>query len=88
MANITELHDALHFDNRRRSEGDEYAGYTFGIWSIAWAPAGGELIAGKGGEGGGMAGGGGGAVGGKGTGSGREGGIAVRAVGHSPTQYT
>jgi WD40 repeat protein len=59
LANITELHEPLALDgsmapgagsNRAAFEGDEeydtWRGRDFGIWSIAWSPQGGQLIAG------------------------------------------
>jgi hypothetical protein len=59
LANITELHEPLALDGsmapgagntRAAFEGDEeydsWRGRDFGIWSIAWSPQGGQLIAG------------------------------------------
>ncbi|KAF6262050.1 WD40-repeat-containing domain protein [Scenedesmus sp. NREL 46B-D3] len=59
LANITELHEPLALDgsmapgagaNRAAFEGDDeydsWRGRDFGIWSIAWSPQGGQLIAG------------------------------------------
>lgn len=53
MANITELHDALHFDRTAATQDGAEAEAEarrhherFGIWSVAWSPAGGEIIAG------------------------------------------
>jgi hypothetical protein len=60
LANITELHEPLALDgsmapgagsNRAAFDGDEeydsWRGRDFGIWSIAWSPQGGQLIAGQ-----------------------------------------
>ncbi|GBF87871.1 hypothetical protein Rsub_00583 [Raphidocelis subcapitata] len=49
MANVTEVHEAISFVPRREGargseEDDGSAG--FGIWSVAWSPGGGEIIAG------------------------------------------
>jgi hypothetical protein len=54
QANITELHEPLALDGSAAlggagagaADGDSYRGRDFGVWSIAWSPQGGQIIAG------------------------------------------
>ncbi|KAK9810228.1 hypothetical protein WJX72_007006 [[Myrmecia] bisecta] len=49
-ANVTDVHECLHFDMMEGDDGDSY--HTrhggFGIWSLRWSPDGNEIIAGTG----------------------------------------
>lgn len=49
MANVTEIHDPLHFDATATGGPGEDVRYarSFGIWSISWSPGGREIIAGE-----------------------------------------
>ena len=47
-ANVTDIHEALHFDQVHGRD-DQHQGYSsFGIWSLRWAADGQEIVAGTG----------------------------------------
>jgi WD repeat-containing protein 23 len=46
-ANVTDIHEALHFDVLE-ADGDDGFQRGFGIWSLAWAANGTEVVAGTG----------------------------------------
>ena len=46
-ANVTDIHEALHFDVLEE-DSDDYFQRGFGIWSLSWAASGAEVVAGTG----------------------------------------
>ena len=47
-ANVTDIHEALHFDHVHGRSNEEARYSSFGIWSLRWAADGREIVAGTG----------------------------------------